>query len=475
MEVLDVLTAPWAIVPAKLDEIQEIYFKHSRGEKIDIATIEAKIGKPLKNETKSYQVVNDIAVVPIHGVMAKRANLFTQISGGVSTELAMRDIGQALDDPDVKAIVLDIDSPGGVVDGTLELAEFIYEGRDKKKIVAHSDGLMGSAAYWIGSAAHEIYISGDTVQTGSIGVVAKHVDYSKHEEQVGIKTTEIYAGKYKRIASQYEPLSKEGRQNIQEMVDYLYSVFVDSVAKYRGVGSEEVLQNMADGRIFIGKQGIAAGLVNEISTLDKLTGTILPAQVQNKDVKAKKEVKSMDLEQLKTEHPDLVKKIQGETRAEVTAEFDKEREKLQAENESLKTQNDTLTATNEELGKENKEIGKRMVALEQKDIARDRKDAHDNADDIFDNALADSKIPKKHYARVKRGVSFDDFYKDGEFDKQGYSDAVKAEIEDWEKDIGSEVAGAGFVGRTVGETEGEADEDAVVDELVGMVEKKEEV
>jgi len=158
----------------------------------------------------------------------------------------------------------------------------------------------------------------------------------------------------------------------------------------------------------------------------------------------------------------------------VTAEFDKEREKLQAENESLKTQNDTLTATNEELGKENKELGKRVVALEQKDEVRDRKDALVKASNIFDNALADSKIPEKHYDRVKRGVSFDDFYKDGEFDKQGYSDAVKAEIEDWEKDIGSEVAGAGFVGRTVGETE-EADEDAVVDELVGMVEKKEEV
>lgn len=470
MKILDILTAPWAIVPEKLDEIQEIYFKHSRGEKIDIATIEAKIGKSLKNETKSYQVVNDIAVIPIHGVMAKRANLFTQISGGVSTELAMRDIGQALDDSGIKAIVLDIDSPGGTIDGTFELAEFVFEGRARKKIIAYSDGMIGSAAYAVGSATHEIYISSDTVQTGSIGVVAKHVDYSKREEQMGIKTTEIYSGKYKRIASQHEPLSKEGRQNIQEMTDYLYTVFVDSVAKYRGVSSEEVLQNMADGRIFIGKQGIAAGLVDEISTLEKLTGTILPAQVKNKVITAKKEV-NMDLEKLKAEHPDLYKKIQDETRESVTAQFDVERTQLEADKQELQNKNDTLTATNEELGQENKAIGIRMVALEQKDIARDRRDARDSADDIFNSALADSKVPEKHYERVKRGVKFDDFYKDGEFNKQGYADAVKVEIEDWEKDIGPEVAGAGFVGRKSEEIETEDNDDALVDELVGMVQK----
>jgi capsid assembly protease len=470
MNLLDVLTSPWAIVPEKLIEIQEIYFKHSRGEKIDIASIEAKIGKPLKNESKPYRVVNDIAIIPVHGVMAKRANMFTQISGGVSSELVMRDIGKALDDPDVRGVVLDIDSPGGTMDGTLELANFIFEGRDKKKIIAHSDGTMGSAAYWIGSAAHEIYISGDTVQTGSIGVVAQHVDYSKFEEKEGIKTTEIYAGRYKRIASQHEPLSEDGRKYIQSMVDYLYTVFVDSVARFRGVSSDTVLQNMADGRIFIGKQGITAGLVNDIATLDKLTQIILPAmQVKNKVITSKKEV-NMDLEQLKAEHPDLYKKIQDDTKESVTAQFNVEREQLETANKELQDQVATLTETNEELGKENKEIGKRMVALEQKDAARDRRDAQDRADEIFNAALGESKIPAKHHDRVKRGVSFDGFYKDGEFDRKGFSEAVKTEIEDWEKDIGPEVAGAGFVGRAA-EGETVEDDDALVDELVGMVQK----
>jgi len=297
MKIIDILTSPWAIMPEKLYEIQEIYSTHLRGEKIDIAAIEAKIGQPLENEAKEYDVVNDMAVIPMHGVIAKRANLFTRVSGGLSTELAARDIADALNDPDIKGILLDIDSPGGPVDGTLELANIVFEGRDQKPIVAYSDGLMASAAYWIGSAADKLYISGDTVQTGSIGVVATHVDYSQYEKRVGIKTTEIYAGKYKRMVSQYKPLSKDGKDLLQDRVDYVYTVFVDAVARNRGVSSETVLENMADGRVFIGNQGINAGLVDGVSTLDRLLHTTLPVmqeerQVANQLIALNKELKN---------------------------------------------------------------------------------------------------------------------------------------------------------------------------------------
>jgi len=297
MKIIDVLTSPWAIVPEKLYEIQEIYSVHLRGEKIDLAGIEAKIGKPLENEEKKYDVINDVAVIYLHGVTAKRANLFTKISGGVSTELAGRDITQTLDDPEIRGIILDIDSPGGTVDGTLELAELVYSGRSKKPIVAHTDGMMASAAYWIGSAAHKIYISGDTVQTGSIGVVATHVDYSKYEAKLGIKTTEVYAGKYKRLVSQYRPLSKDGQQLLQEKVDYLYSVFVDSVALHRGESAETVLENMADGKVFTGKQGITAGLVDGVSTLDRLIYTTVPVMHKDREVESELLILNEELKQ----------------------------------------------------------------------------------------------------------------------------------------------------------------------------------
>ncbi len=270
MKILDVLTSPWAIQPSKLLEIQGIYATHLRGEKIDIKGVEAAIGRPLVNEQRGYEVIDGVAVLPITGVISKRMNLFAQISGGVSTELVARDLKAAIADPAVKAIILQIDSPGGTVDGTETLANLVREARATKPTVAFADGMMASAAYWIGSAASEIYISDSVAQVGSIGVVATHQDISAAEAARGVKTTEITAGKYKRAASQFAPLTESGRQTIQDQVDSIYSVFVQTVADNRGVSVEAVLQDMADGRVFIGRQAIDAGLVDGVSTLDAL-------------------------------------------------------------------------------------------------------------------------------------------------------------------------------------------------------------
>ncbi|MDA8122253.1 MAG: signal peptide peptidase SppA [Deltaproteobacteria bacterium] len=274
MRIIDVLTSPWAIVPEKLLEIQEIYRVHLRGEKIDLSVVEARLGKPLSNEQKPYDVVDGVAVICMEGIVAKRMSIFTKISGGMSTYHIQEQINAAMADGDVHAIALNVDSPGGSVDGVAELADHIYRMRGKKPIVAFTDGMMASAAYWIASAADSIFISGDTAQVGSIGVVASHVDVSKAEEKYGVKTTEITAGKYKRIASRYEPLSQEGRQTIQELVDYIYTAFVGDVARHRGVSEEQVLEQMADGRLFLGRQAVTAGLVDGVSTLEQVIGKL---------------------------------------------------------------------------------------------------------------------------------------------------------------------------------------------------------
>ena len=274
MKILDILNSPWAITPPALMEIAEVYKTHLRGDKIDIPTVEARLGRSLDNEPNNYAVVDGVAVIELVGAIAKRMNLFSQISGGASTQLADSAIKQALADTDVKGIILNIDSPGGTVDGTFELADMIYASRGDKPIVAFADGLMASAAYAIGSAADAIYISGDTAAIGSIGVVATHVDVSEAEKKLGVKTTEITAGRYKRISSSYEALTEDGRDEIQAQVDELYSVFVDRVATFRGVSTETVLEDMADGRLFIGQQAIKAGLVDGVSTLDDLIANL---------------------------------------------------------------------------------------------------------------------------------------------------------------------------------------------------------
>lgn len=262
MKLLDVLTAPWAIIPDKLLEIHQIYATHLRGEKIDLAPIEAQLGRPLQNEPKRYENQGGVGIVRVDGVLARRANLFMKISGGTSTEQLRAQFRDAMRDRDAESVLLVIDSPGGTVDGTQELAEEIFRARGTKPINAVALGTIASAAYWIGAAADRLYLASDTTVAGSIGVVATHVDLSRAEDRAGIKTTEITAGKYKRIASQYAPLSQEGRSAMQEMVDDIYTAFVQDVAAFRGVSVETVLEKMADGRIFLGVKALESGLAD---------------------------------------------------------------------------------------------------------------------------------------------------------------------------------------------------------------------
>jgi len=267
MKLLDLITAPWAIAPEKLREIQAIYATHLRGEKIDIDAIEARLGRPLANDQQDYEVrQGGVAVLSLEGVMAPKANLFMRVSGGVSTQMAGQQVESAIADPRVNSLVLSIDSPGGSVFGTPEFGATVRELSSIKPIVTVSEATLASAAYWTGSAANAVYISGPTVQVGSIGVVTSH----SYDPRNAGTTTEITAGKYKRIASGNAPLSKEGLAYMQGHVDHLYSVFVDAVAANRGTTAEQVLANMAEGRIFIGQQAIDHGLVDGFATVDAM-------------------------------------------------------------------------------------------------------------------------------------------------------------------------------------------------------------
>jgi signal peptide peptidase SppA len=271
MRLIDIVTAPWALQPEKLREIRDIYATHLRGEKIDIAALEARVGQPLaNNQTRDYEVVDGVAIISVDGVIAPKANLFMQISGGASAQIIERQVREAAADPYVRSILLDIDSPGGSVQGVPEVAAAVRAAAEAKPVVAWTAGTMASGAYWIASAADRVYISNGTAVVGSIGVVGTHVDISRAEQSRGVKTTEITAGKYKRIASSYEPLSAEGRDTLQAQVDAIYEVFVDAVADGRGVDVQTVLSEMADGRIFIGRQAVQAGLADGVLSRDAL-------------------------------------------------------------------------------------------------------------------------------------------------------------------------------------------------------------
>ena len=331
MKILNILNSPWAIQPQKLIDLQAIYATHLRGEKIDIASVEARIGKTLANEQKGYTVQDGVAVLPVSGVLAKKMNMFTQISGGTSMEIAARDLKSAAVDTSVKSILLLIDSPGGTVDGTQAMAAAVRQAAAQKPVVALADGVMASAAYWIGSAAHEVIASSDTTQVGSIGVVAAHRDVSGSEAKEGIKTTEITAGKYKRIASSYAPLTDEGRAEIQGQVDALYSIFVDAVAENRGVDAEKVLSDMADGRVFLARDAMRAGLVDRIAGLDETLARMqsgewpqkrqaaLPSGITASAIEASAtddQGEKMDIKTLRENHPEIAQALVAEGEAQ---------------------------------------------------------------------------------------------------------------------------------------------------------------
>lgn len=270
MRIIDIISSPWAIIPSKYAEICGIYARHLLGEKVDLAALEAKMGHPLQN-IQQTEIYGSVAVVPVHGVLAKKANMLQKISGGTSMELISRDFNAAMESDQIKTILLDVDSPGGTVAGTELLSDMVYKARaNGKKIIAVANETMASAAYWIASAADEIYIASSTSEVGSIGVVTEHTDTSEAQAAEGIKKTVIHAGKYKAVGHSNAPLSEDDKGVIQAHLDYTYSIFVNAVARNRGVSAETVLADMADGRIFIGQQAIDAGLVDGVSTLGEL-------------------------------------------------------------------------------------------------------------------------------------------------------------------------------------------------------------
>ncbi len=330
MRLIDIVSAPWAITPDMFEEVQGVYTRHMRGEKIELTEVEAKLGRPLNNERRELQVTADgVAVIGLDGVLAKRMNLFMDISGGTSTELAAQQIQQALEDPAVRAIVLDIDSPGGTVDGTQELADQVFAARGVKPIVAVANGQMASAAYWIGSGADKVLMTSETTQVGSIGVVATHIDRSRLEKNAGVDRTEITAGRYKRLGTESGALTREGKAQLQAYADQVYDTFVSAVARNRGATADDVHARMADGRTFIGKKAIEAGLVDGISTLPDAIKTAAALAANSttaaldgeSTTAATQEEVTMNptVESLKKDHPDVASALILEGRGALDA------------------------------------------------------------------------------------------------------------------------------------------------------------
>lgn len=260
----------WAINPVYLPIIRGVIGQRAAGFEFTAAEKAAALAQSPMAAHPGEPVASNggvVAVIPLTGIIAHRAEAFADLSGpqGTSIEWFMQKYRQAIQSPSVKAILVDINSPGGTVDGVPEAADEILSLRGQKPVVAVANTFAASAAYWLGSAFDEL-VASPSADVGSIGVYSIHQDVSKMLENQGVSTTLISAGKYKIEGNPFGPLSEETLAHMQNRIDAIHAEFVAAVAAQRGVSSDLVANDFGQGRTLPAKAALAAGMIDRIET-----------------------------------------------------------------------------------------------------------------------------------------------------------------------------------------------------------------
>jgi signal peptide peptidase SppA len=263
-------TQPWLLTEGALRSIMA----EASGREESFDAIAKKWGEHLEGSWET-QMYGDVAVIPVSGVLMKQLSWWSFLSDSSAYDMLLKEIAAALDNPQVKAVILDVDSPGGEVTGCAEVAQHIYDLRGTKPLVAYTAGNCASAAYWVASSCDEIVVS-PTSLVGSIGVVKSIRDYSKAMEKAGVTEIEIVSSQspFKRT----DPASKDGHTREQRQVDALADVFIDAVARNRAVSRSEVLEGFGQGDCFVGQLAVDAGLADRIGNLEELIAELSGAK-----------------------------------------------------------------------------------------------------------------------------------------------------------------------------------------------------
>ncbi|WP_265023351.1 S49 family peptidase [Wolbachia endosymbiont (group A) of Epistrophe grossularia] len=220
--------------------------------------------QPIFKNLKHFHInPKGIAIIRIYGVLTKKTEAFDHILDMTSYENIHEEIESALEDKSIETILLDIDSPGGEVNGVFDLADFIYSARGKKRIIAIANDDAYSAAYAIASSAEKIFLT-RTSGVGSIGVIASHIDQSRFDEKQGIKYTTIFAGSRKNDLNPHEPMTSESLGSLQKEVDRLYEMFLQLIARNRGLSIEKIRSTEAG--LYFGEKAVEIGLADGVTT-----------------------------------------------------------------------------------------------------------------------------------------------------------------------------------------------------------------
>jgi signal peptide peptidase SppA len=221
----------------------------------------------------SMRVENGVAILPIVGSLVNRGAWIGASSGLVSYEGIAAQLREAEADPEVWAVILDIDSPGGEATGMFATARLVSAVNKVKPVAAFVNDVAASAAYGIASAASQIIVS-TTSMVGSIGVVLTHLDRSGELEERGVKPTLIHAGAHKVDGHPFGPLSDAVRADLQAEVLKIYDQFVGLVAEGRASRMTEQTIRATEARTYLGADAIDQGLADRMASLDEVIAAL---------------------------------------------------------------------------------------------------------------------------------------------------------------------------------------------------------
>jgi signal peptide peptidase SppA len=255
-------TEPWAITEDMYSLILDRVLNHAE---TDVRALETQLGRPLDNTGNRVTMRGRTAVIGIEGPLVRYGSVFDSVSGLTSVEFLARDLETALADPKVENVVLNINSPGGQVDGINALSDFIRASQDRKPIYAYVDGLAASAAYWIASATERI-VAEEASRVGSIGVIASVLDNSGAQERQGLKRYTIVSSQSPKKGLSVS--SADGRSQLQAMVDSAAELFISKVATFRGVTPERVISDFGQGFVVTTGEARKAGMIDGVSPFE---------------------------------------------------------------------------------------------------------------------------------------------------------------------------------------------------------------
>lgn len=272
-----VTETPWAMLPSTLLAMREIIAFRLAGGRLTPDEVAEAIGarKPAPAQPRGGAV----AVLPLWGALTPHTVM--SVSGGAGTTALdswLAQFQELVDDDQVAAIVLDVDSPGGSVDLVPETAAKIRAATAKKNVVAVANTRAASAAYWLASQASELVVT-PSGAVGSIGVYAAHEDLSRAYQMEGITTTLVVAeaSPYKTEGNPFGPLSDEARAEIQRKVDAYMGMFLDGVAAGRGVDAGRVDASFGQGRMLLAADAVKNGMADRVATLEQTVQRLVGA------------------------------------------------------------------------------------------------------------------------------------------------------------------------------------------------------